>query len=86
LEAKDSQIVPIDNYISLMKPTVRNGYIPITDADGRLLSIDRAHITKYGAMFFGQKVLLGSRYGEIMKQRGGSTAYLVDTEKPTKPL
>ena len=77
LDAKESQIVPVDNYISLMKPTVRNGYIPITDADGRLLSIDRAHITKYGAMFFGQKVLLGSRYGEIMKQRGGSTAYSV---------
>jgi len=71
-DVKESQIVPRDNYISMMKPTVRDGYIPITDADGRLLSTDRAHITKYGAIFFGQKVLLGSRYGEILKQRGGA--------------
>jgi len=69
-DVKESQLVPTDNYISMMKPTVRDGYIPITDEDGRLLSVDRAHITKYGAIFFGQKVLLGSRYGEIMKQKG----------------
>ena len=69
-DVKESQIVPSDNYISMIKPTVRDGYIPITDADGRLLSVDRAHITRYGAIFFGQKVLVGSRYGEIMKQRG----------------
>jgi peptidoglycan/LPS O-acetylase OafA/YrhL len=70
LDEKVSKIVPRDNYISLMKPIVRDGYIPITDAGGRLLSTDRAHLTKYGAIFFGQKVLLGSRYGEIMRQRG----------------
>jgi hypothetical protein len=72
LDAKASRIVPRDNYISLMKPVVRDGYIPITDADGRLISIDRIHLTKYGAILFGQRVLLGSRYGEIMMQRGGS--------------
>jgi peptidoglycan/LPS O-acetylase OafA/YrhL len=70
MDDKVSQIVPRDNYISLMKPLMRDGCIPITDTGGRLLSIDRAHLTKYGAIFFGQKVLLGSRYGEIMKQRG----------------
>jgi len=70
MDADLSRIVPRDNYISLMKPIVRDGYIPITDADGRLISIDRAHITKFGAIFFGQRVLLGSRYGETMKQRG----------------
>ncbi len=70
LDAKVSQIVPSDNYISLMKPIVRDGYIPITDEDGRLLSVDRVHITKFGAIYFGQRVLLGSRYGEIIKQRG----------------
>jgi peptidoglycan/LPS O-acetylase OafA/YrhL len=70
LDDKVSQIVPRDNYISLMKPVMRNGCIPITDTGGRLLSIDRAHLTKYGAIFFGKKVLLGSRYGETMKQRG----------------
>ena len=66
----ESQTIPKDNYISLLKPTVRDGYIPITDSAGRLLSVDRKHITKFGAVFFGQKVLLGSRYGEILEQRG----------------
>jgi peptidoglycan/LPS O-acetylase OafA/YrhL len=71
-DAKVSRSVPRDNYISLMKPIVRDGYIPITDADGRLISTDRAHVTKYGAIFYGQRVLLGSRYGQIMMKRGGS--------------
>jgi hypothetical protein len=71
LDAKESQIVPRDNYISLLKPTLRDGCIPITDADGRLLSIDRAHLTKFGAIFFGQNVLMKSRYGAIIKERGG---------------
>jgi peptidoglycan/LPS O-acetylase OafA/YrhL len=70
LEAKESKIVPKDEYISLMKPIVRDGYIPITDSGGRLLSIDNAHITKFGAIFFGQKVLLESPYGEIMNRQG----------------
>lgn len=71
-DAKVSRSVPRDNYISLMKPIIRDGYIPITDADGRLISVDRSHITKYGAIVFGQRVLLGSRYGQIMMQSGGS--------------
>jgi len=58
MDADLSRIVREINYISLMKPIVRDGYIPITDADGRLISIDRAHITKFGAIFFGQRVLL----------------------------
>ena len=67
-DVKASRTVPRDNYISLIKPIVRDGYIPITDTDGRPISIDRTHITKYGAMFLGRTVLLGSRYGEIIKR------------------
>ena len=70
MDADVSRNVPKDNYISLMKPTVKDGYIPITDAGGRMLSMDRAHVTKYGAIFFGQRALLGSRYGEILKHWG----------------
>jgi peptidoglycan/LPS O-acetylase OafA/YrhL len=70
LEAKESRIVPRENFISLLKPVMKDGHIPITDSEGRLLSIDRAHITRFGAIFFGQKVLMGSRFGEIMRQRG----------------
>jgi peptidoglycan/LPS O-acetylase OafA/YrhL len=72
LEAEESRIIPRGNYISLMQPILWNGYIPITDADGRLLSIDGAHFTKFGAIFFGERVLPKSRYGEIMKQWNAS--------------
>jgi peptidoglycan/LPS O-acetylase OafA/YrhL len=58
---------PTDNFISLLAPVVKDGQIPITDNSGRLLSADRAHVTKFGAIFFGEKVLLGSRYGAILK-------------------
>ena len=81
LDARESQIIPAENYISLLRPTVRDGYIPITDASGRLLSVDRLHITKFGAIFFGQKALLGSRFGEVMKRRG-SAPVLSELTKP----
>lgn len=58
---------PTDNFISLLAPVVKDGQIPITDNSGRPLSVDRAHVTKFGAIFFGEKVLLGSRYGAILK-------------------
>ena len=61
-DAKEAQFVPRENYISLMEPTVRDGYIPITDAGGRLLSTDRAHFTKYGAIYFGPKSTQGKPF------------------------
>jgi len=69
-DAHAAEIIPSAHYISLLKPVVRNGYIPITDTHGRLISIDRAHVTKYGAVFFGQTVLARSRYGEVLKRWG----------------
>lgn len=58
---------PRDNFISLLTPVVKDGLIPITDNSGRLLSADRVHVTKFGAIFFGEKALLSSRYGTILK-------------------
>ncbi len=57
---------PIENFISLLAPVVKDGQIPITDDLGRVLSTDRTHVTKFGAIFFGEKVLLRSRYGTIL--------------------
>jgi hypothetical protein len=31
------------------------------------LSTDRAHVTKYGAIYFGQKVLLNHAYAEAFR-------------------
>ena len=74
-DAEESQIVPKDNYISLMKPIVRDGSIPITDAEGRLLSVDREHITRFGAIFFGQRVLLESRYARDPGAKGSHASF-----------
>ena len=46
---------------------MRDGQIPITDNSGRLLSADRTHVTKFGAIVFGEKALFGSRYGAILR-------------------
>ena len=59
--------IPAENYLSLMSRVVKNGDIPITDEMGFPISTDRVHLTKYGAVFFGKKVLLASRYGELLK-------------------
>jgi peptidoglycan/LPS O-acetylase OafA/YrhL len=60
-----SSAVPPEYYISFLAPVVRNGEIPITDHMGRLLSADRMHLTRYGAIFFGDKVLGNGPYGQL---------------------
>ncbi|MDB5846007.1 MAG: hypothetical protein JWP79_3317, partial [Polaromonas sp.] len=59
--------VPAENYLSLMSRVVKHGEIPITDERGLPISTDRVHLTKYGAVYFGKKALLTSRYGELLK-------------------
>jgi peptidoglycan/LPS O-acetylase OafA/YrhL len=61
-----SSSIPKDNFISLLSPIIKGDYIPITDNDGHMLSSDRAHLTKYGAIFIGKKSLLQSKYGELL--------------------
>lgn len=67
LEKRMASIIPAENFISLLKPTLVEGKIPITDEFGRMLSTDRAHLTKYGAIFFGQKAVAGSHYANFFK-------------------
>ena len=67
LDKKMAHLIPPENYISIMKPTVVKGKIPITDAYGRILSTDRRHLTKYGAIYFGQKAIVSSLYADIFK-------------------
>jgi len=59
--------VPRENYISLLKPTLVGNTIPITDESGRMLSTDRAHLTKYGAIYFGNNAVLNSPYSEVFR-------------------
>ena len=59
--------VPPENYISLLSPTLVDNKIPITDELGRMLSTDRTHLTKYGAIYFGKKAVVGTAYSEAFK-------------------
>jgi hypothetical protein len=59
--------VPAEYFVSLLAPVENDGRVPITDDFGRMLSTDRVHVTKFGAMFFGERALIRSRYGAILK-------------------
>lgn len=67
IDAEMSKIIPEENYISLINPINISGKIPITDEFGRMISTDRTHLTKYGAIYFGQKVVKNSSYSDIFK-------------------
>jgi len=57
--------IPSQHFISLLSATTDNHKIPITDDQGRLLSPDRTHLTKFGAIYFGTKVLKKSEYANL---------------------
>lgn len=58
-----AKTIPPPHFISLLAPVVRYGpQVPITDASGRLLSTDRKHLTKFGAIYFGNHVVSKSTY------------------------
>lgn len=59
------RVVPPDHYISLMLPVVVDGAVPITDHEGRMISTDGRHLTKYGAVYFGENVVSKSPYAEL---------------------
>lgn len=57
--------IPSQYYISLLSPVLRNkNEVPITDSEGILLSTDRLHLTKYGAIYFWDKVVQHTNYAE----------------------
>jgi peptidoglycan/LPS O-acetylase OafA/YrhL len=66
-EEEMNSSIPSQHYISLLTPTLVDGEIPITDNLGRMLSTDRRHLTKYGAIYFGEKAVKGTLYSELFK-------------------
>ncbi len=62
-----SDAIPSEHFISLLKPTVVASKIPITDELGRMLSTDRSHLTKYGALYFGKNAVANTRYADLFK-------------------
>jgi len=69
LERDSLARVPPENYISVLAVIAKNNRIPITDEAGQMISTDRAHLTKYGAIYVGQRVLRNSRYAEAILRK-----------------
>jgi peptidoglycan/LPS O-acetylase OafA/YrhL len=65
-DKKNAQLIPPDQYLSFLATTTPDGRIPITDEAGRMLSSDRSHLTRYGAIYFGRHVLGTSKLGSIL--------------------
>lgn len=59
--------IPTDKYISMISPVILNEAMPITDEDGNMLSTDRAHLTKYGALFFGKNVVRKTEFAKDLE-------------------
>ena len=49
--------IPEENFISIIQPTIDGNMIPVTNESGQPLSTDRVHLTKFGAQYFGERVL-----------------------------
>lgn len=69
IERKNKISIPEKYFISLMDPVVKDAKIPITDSFGRLISTDKTHLTKFGAIFFGQNSLKHSSYEDIFLRK-----------------
>lgn len=63
----NAKLLPPDLYLSFLANTAPDGRIPITDEAGRMLSTDRSHLTRYGAIYFGEHVLRTSKLGSILR-------------------
>lgn len=60
-----SDALPSKNYISIMSPLTNEDGVLITDELGRLISPDRTHLTKFGAIFIGREIFLQSEFNDV---------------------
>jgi peptidoglycan/LPS O-acetylase OafA/YrhL len=60
------ELVPAEHLVPWLD-LAEGGRVPITDEEGRILSPDRIHFTKYGAAYFGERVLPNTGLDAIMR-------------------
>ena len=65
-DLKASEVIPSMNYISIMQPLTNDEGVLITDELGRLISSDRVHLTRYGAIYIGREIILRSELGKAL--------------------
>ena len=61
-----SQAIPATHYISMMDPLTNASGIVITDDEGYLLSGDRTHVTRHGAIYLGRQVLKNTPISNLL--------------------
>ncbi len=62
-----SEVIPLANYISLMQPLTNKEGVIVTDEFGHLISSDRIHLTRYGAIYIGRKLVFSSQLGNVLQ-------------------
>ena len=60
-----SKVIPSAHYISIMQLLTNNEGVLVTDELGRLVIPDRAHLTKYGAIYIGREIVMNSILGSV---------------------
>ena len=66
MHRKEIKSIPSAHFISLLAPVLKGEYVPITDEKGKPLSVDRTHVTKFGAKFFFERAIKPSPLGVIL--------------------
>jgi hypothetical protein len=61
-----AKVIPPKNYISIMRPLSNSEGVIVTDQLGRLISPDRIHLTRYGAIYIGKQIILKSELGKAL--------------------
>ena len=62
-----SEVIPLANYISLMQTLTNKEGVIVTDEFGNLISSDRIHLTRYGAIYIGRKIVFSSQLGNVLQ-------------------
>jgi len=61
--------IPSSHFISIFGAISVDGKVPVTDSDGYILSPDRVHLTKRGAIYVGQSVLFNSPISQLIDKK-----------------
>ena len=72
IDLRASEIIPVANYISIMQPLTNDDGVLVTDELGRLISPDREHLTKYGAIYIGREVVKVSALNDLLSNPRGN--------------
>lgn len=64
-EREMAAMVPAEHYVSILGAIAVDGRVPITDAQGQILSPDRTHLTQAGARYVAERFSEGLRFTSL---------------------